>query len=58
MMQRLIVVTLAGLAFVAGQPAFAQNYPIRPIRLVVPFPAGGNVDVFSRVLFRQVEQEL
>jgi tripartite-type tricarboxylate transporter receptor subunit TctC len=58
MMQRVIVVTLAGLAFIAGQPAFAQHYPSRPIRLVVPFPAGGNVDVFSRMLFRQVEQEL
>lgn len=44
------------LAF-AGQ-AIAQQYPSRPIRLVVPFPAGGNVDVFSRVLFRQVEQEI
>jgi tripartite-type tricarboxylate transporter receptor subunit TctC len=58
MMQRAIVVTLAGLAFIAGHPALAQHYPTRPIRLVVPFPAGGNVDVFSRVLFRQVEQEL
>jgi len=36
----------------------AQQYPSRPIRLVVPFPAGGNVDVFSRVLFRQVETEI
>lgn len=38
--------------------AVAQQYPVRPIRLIVPFPAGGNVDVFSRVLFRQVEAEL
>lgn len=41
----------------AGQ-AIAQQYPSRPIRLIVPFPAGGNVDVFSRVLFRQVETEM
>lgn len=38
--------------------AIAQQYPSRPIRLIVPFPAGGNVDVFSRVLFRQVETEI
>ena len=35
-----------------------QNYPTRPVRLVVPFPPGGYVDVFSRVLFREVEKEL
>lgn len=38
--------------------AAAQQYPTRPIRVIVPFPAGGNVDVFSRVLFRQVETEI
>ncbi|MEK7231407.1 MAG: tripartite tricarboxylate transporter substrate binding protein [Pseudomonadota bacterium] len=38
--------------------ALGQEYPTRPIRLIVPFPPGGNVDVFSRVLFRQVELEL
>src|SRR5688500_11161463 len=45
-------------AIAAGTSAFAQNYPSRPIRLVVPFPPGGNVDVFSRVLFREVEKAL
>lgn len=50
------ILALIALA-VAGQ-AIAQQYPNRPIRLIVPFPAGGNVDVFSRVLFRQVETEL
>ncbi len=36
----------------------AQSYPSRPIRMVVPFPPGGNVDVFGRVLFRAVEADL
>jgi tripartite-type tricarboxylate transporter receptor subunit TctC len=31
-------------------PAFPQNYPVRSIRLVVPFPAGGPSDFLSRVL--------
>jgi tripartite-type tricarboxylate transporter receptor subunit TctC len=58
-MQRLIAaaVTLGSLISWAA-PAPAQNYPTRPIRVIVPFPAGGNVDAFARVLFRQVEQEL
>jgi tripartite-type tricarboxylate transporter receptor subunit TctC len=43
----------AGAAAIA--PAFpriatAQTYPTRPITIVVPFPAGGNVDVVGRVL--------
>ncbi|MGQ0522844.1 MAG: tripartite tricarboxylate transporter substrate binding protein [Betaproteobacteria bacterium] len=51
-------VMIAALAMAAATGAIAQNYPNRPVRLVVPFPPGGNVDVFSRVLFREVEKEL
>ena len=57
-MRRLIVPILAGFACILGANAFGQAYPNRPIRLIVPFPPGGNVDVFSRVLFRYVEQDL
>ncbi|HTE14729.1 MAG TPA: tripartite tricarboxylate transporter substrate binding protein [Burkholderiales bacterium] len=35
--------------------AHAQNFPSRPIRVVVPFPAGGNVDTYIRQLARQME---
>jgi len=60
-MHRLIVFTAGWLALVscgAAAAAPAQAYPSRPIRMIVPFPAGGNVDVFGRVLYRHVEQEL
>jgi tripartite-type tricarboxylate transporter receptor subunit TctC len=43
---------------IAAIDAFAQNYPTRPVRVVIPFPPGGNVDTFARVLFKYVEQEL
>jgi len=56
-MHRLIF-ALGSLALVMAGNVFGQEYPARPIRLIVPFPPGGNVDVFSRVLFRQVELEL
>ncbi len=59
-MHRLIVVTLGWLALMmaVGIAFAAQPYPSRPIRVIVPFPAGGNVDVFARVLYRYVEPEL
>jgi tripartite-type tricarboxylate transporter receptor subunit TctC len=30
--------------------AWAQNYPSRPITLIVPFPAGGPVDTLGRFM--------
>ena len=53
-----LIISLGLLAFVMAGNVFGQAYPTRPIRLIVPFPPGGNVDVFSRVLFRQGELEL
>jgi tripartite-type tricarboxylate transporter receptor subunit TctC len=42
------VVSIATLLFASF--AFAQDYPSRPIRVIVPTPAGGPVDVMARVL--------
>ncbi|AWB34420.1 Bug family tripartite tricarboxylate transporter substrate binding protein [Orrella marina] len=36
----------------------ADNYPTRPITLIVPYPAGGNADVSVRVLAEALEKEL
>jgi tripartite-type tricarboxylate transporter receptor subunit TctC len=36
----------------------ADKYPTRPIRVIVPFPPGGNVETLGRLLFRHVEQDL
>ena len=54
-MQRSII---AAMLVLASQCALSQNYSDRPIRLIVPFPPGGNVDAFARVLARQVETQL
>jgi len=39
--------TLAAMAFEAVN---AQNYPVKPIRMVVPFPPGGFSDLFGRII--------
>jgi tripartite-type tricarboxylate transporter receptor subunit TctC len=38
--------------------ALAQTFPARPMRVVVPFPAGGNVDTYIRQLARQMESSM
>ena len=39
-------------------PPAAADYPDRPIRLVVPFPAGGGADILARTIMPRVAQEL
>ena len=36
----------------------AQNYPARPVRLIVPFPPGGSVDVVARALSPKLSERL
>src|SRR6185295_13137501 len=49
--RRTLITTLAATPFVSFMPrgAFAA-YPDRPIRLIVPFAAGGNADFVSRIV--------
>jgi tripartite-type tricarboxylate transporter receptor subunit TctC len=55
-----IVSVLIAISLSAGAPSLAheQNYPDRPIKLVVPFPAGGATDTSSRLVAQQMQLRL
>ena len=42
----------------AGTDASAQSYPTKPVRMIVPFGAGGPADVFARVLAQHLQEAL
>ena len=45
-------------ALAAGTPAQAQDYPTRTVRLIVPFPAGGVLDVMGRLIAQNLSATL
>jgi tripartite-type tricarboxylate transporter receptor subunit TctC len=47
-------VVVAAVGFIG--PASAQTFPTKPIRLVVPYPAGGAVDIVGRTLGQQLTE--
>src|SRR2546428_1913240 len=49
---------LACIAALAGAAASAQDYPAKPVRLVVGFPAGGPTDVIARVIAQDMALSL
>ena len=48
----------AGTVLVLACPVQAQNYPVRPVRLVIPFSAGGAADVPGRMLTQKLSEAL
>jgi len=52
------VVALTLSSIVACSQASAQEYPSRPVRIIVPFGAGGPADVFARVVAQHLSDSL
>ncbi len=57
-MKRLIhCIAVVALAMIAT-PALAEDYPSRPVKIIVPFGAGGPADVTARVLAQNLQDKL
>jgi len=55
------LLSLAGAAaadLAAPQWTWAQSYPARPVRLIVPYAAGGPTDVFARIVAQKLSDSL
>ena len=51
-----VLAALASVLFMAG--AWAQSYPTRAIKLIVPFAAGGSTDLIARIAAEYMRREL
>src|SRR5688572_3526235 len=41
-------------ALLGAAPALAQNYPVKPVRVIVPFSPGGATDIVTRIVAQKL----
>jgi tripartite-type tricarboxylate transporter receptor subunit TctC len=55
---RAVTLGVASLAALTAQPAWSQAFPSKPLRMIVPFPAGGITDTVGRVIADKMSKQM
>jgi tripartite-type tricarboxylate transporter receptor subunit TctC len=55
MKKSFIIALLGSVMLTFGGQVFAQNYPNRPIKLIIPFPPGGATDIVGRAMAERIQ---
>ncbi len=58
MLRHIARLLAAVMLVLAGAPGWAQDYPTRPVRIIVPFATGGPADVYARFLGAKLSESL
>ncbi|MET4386248.1 tripartite-type tricarboxylate transporter receptor subunit TctC [Bradyrhizobium sp. F1.4.3] len=53
-LRRSLLATCAAVLFCGA--AVAQDYPVRPVKIIVPFPAGGSNDIIARIVAQKLAE--
>ena len=57
-MKKFLQLFFSALVLIFATTAHAQSFPTKPIKIIVPFPAGGTVDFFARVISTKLSDAL
>jgi tripartite-type tricarboxylate transporter receptor subunit TctC len=57
MMTMMRAIALGAALLVSGS-AFAQQYPTKPVKIIIPFPAGGVTDLAGRLIAQKLSEKL
>ena len=57
-MSRLLAGLLIAASTISAAPAFAQDWPAKPVRIIVPFGAGGTGDALARIVAEHLSTSL